>query len=387
MRFDLAADPWGTAMVGAALLGLVSLLVLLAASLARTSRRTGARLMLVSLLAFLGAAAGGTWTRIRAGETLTAEAPPAPPASTPAHGGSPTELGAEASGGDAGSADPLGTHGPADEDSSTGGGGPSAGTGAGETSAEDPTEGATGDSAAASTGEPEPAQGDTGDAADVPGEEPPPEPAQADAPEPVASASQPIVAEDLPKVEPLPTEPEAREEAIREILQEAERASGGGERCGNLKRVAEAWARLRQVPVSRKAKKVTADLERCRRRLLYSISQKRLAEMIDAREAWYAKLPGKLRKEHGLAIQSALSGAARQRLRIGNRELDEARADALMDAGLRDELLRLEFAQVVISNGKKSKTYALPVTPDGELGLPWLRAVGLGEPLRLGEPG
>jgi hypothetical protein len=39
----------------------------------------------------------------------------------------------------------------------------------------------------------------------------------------------------------------------------------------------------------------------------------------------------------------------------------------------------------VISNGKKAKTYALPVTREGELGLPWLRAVGLGEPLRLAE--
>jgi hypothetical protein len=105
--------------------------------------------------------------------------------------------------------------------------------------------------------------------------------------------------------------------------------------------------------------------------------------MIEKRDAWFEKLPTKLRKQHGLIVQVAMSGGSHERLRIGNRELDATRADALMDGGLRDELTRLQFAHVVISNGKKTKTYEITVTPEGELGLPWLRAVGLGEPLRL----
>ena len=78
-----------------------------------------------------------------------------------------------------------------------------------------------------------------------------------------------------------------------------------------------------------------------------------------------------------------MSGGSHERLRLGNKQLDAERADELMDGGLRDDLVRLQFAHVVISNGKQAKRYALPVTPEGELGLPWLRAVGLGEPLRL----
>ena len=65
--------------------------------------------------------------------------------------------------------------------------------------------------------------------------------------------------------------------------------------------------------------------------------------------------------------------------------LDAAKADEIMDAGLRAEVKALAFAQVVLSDTKVPRTYELEVTPENELGLPDLREVGLGEPLRLPE--
>jgi hypothetical protein len=389
MRFDPVADPWGTAMLAAGALWLLSLLVMLAASLAGTSRRTGGHMMLASLLVFLGASVGGTWVRIQQGEELATLPTPAP--------AEPVVVDASVEGsgdGGAGRVDLPGetggsTGGPGDdgttERATAGGttGGTDAGSGGGSTGGpQDPSTGAsTGEPASASTGsDPDTGGGSTGEP--EPGEPEPGEPEPGE-PEPSTPPPEPVVPENLPQVDPLPTDPLRREVAIRDILEDAARAAGGGERCGNLERVAEAWARLQLVPVTRKAKSIAADLERCRRRLLYSISQKRLREMVMARDAWFEKLPTKLRKQHGLVVQAAISGSSDQRLRIGNRQLDATRADEVMEAGLREELLRLQFAHVVLSNGKTSKTYELPVTPEGELGMPWLRAVGLGEPLRL----
>jgi hypothetical protein len=390
MRFDPAADPWGAAMLGAAALWLLSLLVMLWAVLGRRSRRAGGTLMIVSLLAFVGAAVGGTWDRIRRGGSVGEASQEADEGEIAAS--AREDLGGAAGGGagergttegsTGGSAEADGTSG--EPTGGTAGGASGTATG-GDVTGGETADGASDDASveADSTG------GTAGEAETTGGEETAGDASGGDLggteAEP-ALPGEPVVPEELPEVEPLPTEERARTLAIREILDEGARAAGGGERCGNLQRVAKAWARLELVPVTRKAKAITKDLERCRRRLLYSVSQKRLAEMIEEREQWFAKLPAKLRKqEGGLAIQASLSGKAHERLRIGNRELDAARADALMDGGLRDELVRLQFAHVVISDGKKAKTYELPVTPEGELGLPWLRAVGLGEPLRLEE--
>lgn len=402
MGFDPAADPWGAAMLGAAALWLISLLVMLSAVLGGTSRRAGGTLMLVSLLAFLGAAVGGTWDRIRRGDA-------AGEASQEADAGEVVATAREDLGGGSGEREAAEASSEGDEtrgETAGGTAGRSSGTATGgETTGGETTQGASDETTAAeagTTGEAEPTggtgeagttgeaepNGGTGEAETTGGEETAEDSGGGDLGGTEVAAAlpgEPVVPEDLPEVEPLPTEERAREAAIREILDEGARAAGGGERCGNLQRVAKAWAQLELVPVTRKAKAIAKDLERCRRRLLYSVSQKRLAEMIEDRDRWFAKLPGKLRKQEGFVIQASISGKAHERLRIGNRELDAARADALMDGGLRDELVRLQFARVVISNGKTSKTYELPVTPEGELGLPWLRAVGLGEPLRLAE--
>lgn len=384
MRFDPTADPWGTAMLAAAALWLLSLLVLVAALLAKTSRRPGGYLMLVALVVFIGAAVGGTWDRIRRADALVAVAPAAPPAG--AETSVPVDSGAAAGGsggtGDGGTGEP-GTAATGDDPAGTTG----SATGDASTGSATTVEAGTGDEAGtggATTGDVE-AAGSTGDVDPSAGEEPGADTGDPAEPEPVTVTvpGAPLVPENLPQVSPLPDDPSAREAAIVDVLEDATRAAGGGERCGNLERVARAWARLKTIPVTRKAKTITKDLERCRRRLLYSISQKRLNEMIEARDAWYEKLPTKLRKQHGLIVQSAISGGSHERLRIGNRELDAERADAIMDAGLREDLVRLEFAHVVMTDGKKSKKYELKVTPEGELGLPWLRAVGLGEPLVL----
>lgn len=378
MRFDFAADPWGTAMLAAAALWLLSLLVIVAAFVAQTSRRTGGRMMLVSILAFLGAASGGTWVQIQQTEAIATQPPPpkpktivakAPPVDPedgrPAASGHGT--GETAGAGDpaeaSGTADPTETR--ADDETAAGGtGGPGATDAGGSTGADEP--------AAAGAGADEGA---------LVGDDAAPDPSERLAP--VATIPERVLPEAIPQVPALPTEPQAREAAIRDILGDAQRAAGGGRRCGNLERVAQAWARLRTVPVDRKAKAITADLEKCRRKLLYSISRRYRAERVEARDAYFDALRERMRKEHGLMVQASISGKSHERLRIGSHELDAAKADALMNGGLRAELMGLEFAHVVLSSGKEARTYELEVPPESELGLPDLRAVGLGEPLAL----
>lgn len=375
MRFDPAADPWGTAMLAAAALWLLSLLVVVAALVARTSRRTGGWLMVVALLAFLGAAGGGTWVRIQQAERIAAQPPPPPPetivAKTPPpdpdDGPGSGETGG-ATGGDGGPVGEAGTVG------TEAGSGATVGTAADDDGSGTGGTDGTPDALAASTGD-----GATGDdgAADGDGEP--------EAPPPIVKIPERVVPQSLPRVEPLPDEPQARAAAIRDILEDARRAAGGGSRCGNLERVAEAWARLRTIPVDRKAKAIAADLEKCRRKLLYSVSRRHRADRVEARDAYFETLRERMRDEHGLVVQAAISGLSHERLRIGNPELDAVKANALMDGGLRAELMALEFARVVLSNGKKTTVFELEVPPESELGLPDLRAVGLGEPLVLGQ--
>ncbi|MCA9712279.1 MAG: hypothetical protein KDK70_40960 [Myxococcales bacterium] len=154
-------------------------------------------------------------------------------------------------------------------------------------------------------------------------------------------------------------------------------------RCARLDRVAEAWAQLVTVPSTPTSRSIARNLEKCRRRLLYSISRRHRDEATAARDAFYDGLVRRLRKAEGTLFWAAISGGSHERLRIGAAQLDEARAERIMSAGLRADLERLSFAHVVFSDGKHTKVYEFEVTPDGELGLPDLRAVGLGEPLEI----
>lgn len=330
MSFDPAADPWGTAMLAAAGLWMLSAVIVMLATIVGTSRRTGGRLMLVALLAFLGAAGGGTWVEIQRAD---AQARPvaavepieivAPPVETARGAPPPT--------GPASSDDPTADDGQAESDSSG---------------------------------------GDVDDDSDDDIQEPEPEPEL-----------------ELPAVEPLPSDPEPRRAEIRKRLRDTEAVVASNRKCASLDEVALAWAKLRVIaeddPGRRQAKDIVAELEQCRRRLLYSISRRHRRAQVDARGAFAERVVERFAKEHDLRVVSALSGISHERLRIGGSGLDAARAEQLMDAGLREELRDLAFAHVVLSDTKVAKTYTFEVTPDNELGLPDLARVGLGERLEL----
>jgi len=315
MPFDPAADPWGTAMLAAAALWVISLLVVVLALVVRTSLHTGARLMLVALLGFLVSAAGGTWERIRMTDAAAAQ-PPAP---------KPTLIVAP-------------------------------------TPVPDP------DTAAATTDEPEAES--TSEGGESSGGEPEPEP-------------EPVI--ELPAIEPLPTEPKARDAAIRAILRETAKVASESRSCASIDEVALAWAKLQTIPAERRwvrrAQEVARDLEQCRRRLLYSASRRHRRTQVDARNAFAEALSFRMREDHELRVGVTISGNSHERLRIGGTGLVQARAEALMDGGLRAELKSLAFAHVVLSDGKASQTYDFEVVPDSALGLPEMRAVGLGDPL------
>jgi len=326
MPFDPAADPWGTAMLAAAALWVISLLVVVLALVVRTSLHTGARLMLVALLGFLVSAAGGTWERIRMTDAAAAQ----PPAPKPTIIVAPTPA-----------PDP-------------------------DTATDEPGAESTSEGGESSGGEPEPI------AAEDDGGEPEPLPE----PEPVI---------ELPTVEPLPTEPKARDAAIRAILRETAKVALESRSCASIDEVALAWATLQTIPAERRwvrrAQEVARDLEQCRRRLLYSASRRHRRTQVDARNAFAEALSFRMREDHELRVGIAISGNSHERLRIGGTGLVQARAEALMDGGLRAELNSLAFAHVVLSDGTTSQTYDFEVVPDSALGLPDMRAVGLGEPL------
>lgn len=365
MSFDPAADPWGTAMLGAAGLWAISALIVVGATVKGSSRQTGGRVMLVSLLGFLGAAGGGTWVRIQAGggSASTTEGTPTAPSAedgSGAAGSSAAGGGDEASSGDTG-------------------GSPDVGSGTGEAS------GTTGSDEAAETDEPTATgdtggtyDGSTGDAADetatdTPDEEPP---------EPTAA-----VGSKVPVIPPLPSEIEARDKEIRARLREADMVASSNRSCATLDQVALAWAKLRTLPADgpgyRRARRVADELEECRRKLLYSISRRHRRVQVDARDAFAKEIGRRFEKEHGLRVAVTISGMSHEKLRIGGTGLDATKADALMDGGLRGEVEALAFAYVVLSDTKVAKTYEFEVTPDNLLGLPDMREVGLGERLEL----
>ena len=348
MNFDPAADPWGTAMLAAAVLWVLSALIVVVATVAGTTRRAGGRLMLISLLGFLVAAVGGTRERIQVADAEANK--PVPP--------KPREIVAP---------EPV-----ADPDD-------------GEVAADD------GDEIWADK-QPEPEPEPDADAepvvadADSGGEEPETEPVDDTPPPPVAPPT-PVVEERLPQVDALPDDPKERAKAIRARLRTAAKVVDSPRACASIDDVAQAWAELRTVPNekpwSRRAEDLIEDLEDCRKRLLYSASRRIRRQHVDARDAFADEAAARFRKDYDLKVAVTISGNSHERLRIGGSGLDAAKADALMKGGLQAELVGLQFAHVVLSDTKNPKTYTFEVTPDTLLGLPELRAVGLGEPLAL----
>ncbi|MBL4686984.1 MAG: hypothetical protein JKY37_20480, partial [Nannocystaceae bacterium] len=64
MAFDPAADPWGTAMLGAAAIVVLAVFILVAAIVTSTPKRASGRVLALGSLLFLGTAVGGTWERV-----------------------------------------------------------------------------------------------------------------------------------------------------------------------------------------------------------------------------------------------------------------------------------------------------------------------------------
>ncbi len=335
MRFDLAADPWGTAMAAATVLWVLSLLVVVFAYVAGTSRRTGARLMLVALVGFLVAAAGGTWDRMRIADEVANQPEPAEPTTIIARVPPPDADGSPAVPGTGPNAD---------------GGTTSAGN---------------------------------GDGTDSGGSAAPDEPVPA-GPEPTPLLPTPVSA--IPTVDPFPTDADAQAAAARTILRESGAVATEPRRCADLDAVALAWAQLQTIPDERRwasrSKGVAQGLEQCRRKLLYSISRRHRRTLVDARDEFTTALAERMRKDHDLGVAVTVSGNSHERLRIWGKDIDATRAETLMAGRLRAELRSIEFARVSFTNGKTTKKYDLEVTPESKLGLPDLAAVGLGTPLQ-----
>ncbi len=380
MSFDPAADPWATAMIAAAALFLLSLLVLVAAQVARTERRSGGRMMLIALGGFFVFAIAGTWQRLQssasddaalsAADATVAGASATGPVSAsedePAHASSG---GTSADGAE--DADPT-TEAP-EQPETTGGAAGETTTGASGTTGVDE----------ASTGAPDATTGDVDDGAGDDG---------ATSPEfdpefnpKLEPGTEPAVALRMPEVDPLPTDPDKRKWAIIQILRDTEQVANSPRSCARLDSVAKAWAQLRQVPSTSKSREIAKNLDKCRRKLLYSISRRRRRDAVNARDQFAEGLATTLRKQEGTLFWVSISGQSHERLRIGAARMDAARADGLMKGGLREDLKRLAFAHVVLSDGKHSKTYEFEVTPDSELGQPDMEAVGLGQTLSMSE--
>ncbi len=327
-------------MAAAAVLWVLSLLVVVFAYVAGTPRRTGARLMLIALVGFLVAAAGGTWERMRFPPSDEQASAPALPTKTivardvpPDADGNPGRAVVPTSAGD----------GPAPGDGST------------------PVEGA--------------ADGGATPPADAQPTDAPPDP-----PSPIAAPSGSV-----PAVDPLPADPDARAARIRTILRDTSKLAEEPGRCRKREGLAEAWAQLQLVPNekpwAKRAKKITDGLEACRRKLLHSISRAHRRTLVDGRDAFAEELGPRLRKEHDLRINVKIQGMSHEKLRVGGSGLDQARVESLMNGGLRGQLRSLQFASVVFSDGNSTKTYDFTVTPENVLGQPDLEAVGLGAKL------
>ncbi|MEM9457875.1 MAG: hypothetical protein AAGF11_27090 [Myxococcota bacterium] len=381
MNLDLA----GIGMLAAAALWLLSLLMLLTSFVARTERRTGGRVMLLALVLFLGTALGGTWQRINNGAPAPTPTDGDPPAL--AQGPietSPTPTDPPGVGEDRSPPSDAEGH----EDPATGApsGDPTAAAEPTDAAADLPQteiEPAADPSLEADTEPGDDAADDVGDnAADDAGDD---AAAPSDS-ERVATAgdgpSDPDLASWVPPVKPLPDDPNRRKWAIVAILREVTAVANTPRSCARIKPVATAWARLKLVPSTPKSRGLARKLEKCRRALLYSRNQRYARARDEARDKFFKNLTVRLREQEGDLFWAHLEGKT---LRIGSASLDEQRAERIMNAGLREDLVRLHFAKAVFSDSahKKRKIYEFEITPDNQLGRGDMEAVGLGQKLEL----
>ena len=330
MAFDPAADPWGTAMLGAAAIVVLAVFILVAAIVTSTPKRASGRVLALGSLLFLGTAVGGTWERVVVAdaqareaarpkvETVTIVAPTPPP-------------------------DPDGEPVPPDDGGKPGDGG--------EPASNDAASTPPGDKAVPTAISPPPAA--------VPVPDTPP-PVAGLAPDldlaPSAPAKIDTDAVPLTTPTPLPSDPAEKKTAIAATIRAARAVTTHQGHCANAKTVGEAWLTLKPLPSdARGIAGAVAKLEACRKRIrsakAYSVRRQRIA----ARNAYADELPAKLRQDESYVFVS-VRGPAHERMRIGGKSITPQRVKGLLNVGLESELKALGFSEVTFASGRNTTT-------------------------------
>lgn len=337
--FDPAADPWGTAMIGSAVVVGFALLWGVVALLMRQPARGAGRLMSVGLFAYLGTATGGTLARVMV--------PPPPP---PPDLGEPKVIRSDV---------------PEDPD-------------------EAPKDGKAakpGKAAKASKAAPVEAP------ATVPVDAKAPPPAKVPSPAPT-----PTEAAVAPPATTGTTPPPAKPEVVavelgpptltgREALRFVDEVAHDDDKCSDPTQVA---AAARELPGAldgmprTRVDRAAIRLEACRRKVVAARAWALRKRGVADRTAFADTIAKRLKGE-GIAVLVTLRGAAKERIRIGGATLDAATATRLLDGGLRDELTGLGFAEIVLANMKSAIKETPDVPTDVEAAAAELAGVGLGE--------
>ncbi len=319
--FDPSADPWGIAMIVCAGVCGFALLWWLVAVLMRQPARGAGRVLGLGLVGYLGCAIASV--AIRVGTP--------PPAPAPAPQGPAIVLEAKV---------------PVDPDADP------------EAAA---TERAAAERAAAERGAAEAAAADHAEASATP----------------TATAGAPA---ELPSATPVPAaELGPPTLAGREALRFVDEVARDADKCSDAKQIAAAARELpgalSDVPKA-SVGKAAQRLESCRRKLAWAITFRIRKERVAARRALGEALQKRLR-EQGMPVLVNLRGAAYERIRIGGATLDPAKAQSLLDGGLRNELVAAGFAEIVLADMKQSIKETPAVRTDAELAADELAPIGL----------
>ena len=346
MAFDPAADPWGTAMLAAAAVVALAVFVLVAAILTATPKRAGSRLLGIGCFLFLGTAVGGTWQRIADGDEANAKADVKKP--------EPVKIVAPEPPPDPGDG-PPGSE-----------GGATPGAESGDAGADAGDAGADADGGATTQGDPTPTA--TVKQSDL---------APSESPEFDTSPA------DLPAVAALPTEAEARDKAIAAVIHQTRQIADDDRRCGDAETVGTAWKAVKALPEDAKGRSAAARrLDGCRKKIrgarMYWVRRQR----IDARNAYATELPGKLKVDDSYVFVN-VRGKSHERMRIGGRSITKARIEALLAAGLSDQLAALGVSEVTFASRDGSRVVKLDVETDSEIADALMGRWGLGEKLEL----
>jgi hypothetical protein len=353
-RFDPTADPWGTGMLACLVVCGFALLWWLVAVLMRQPARGSGRVMSLGLFGYLGCAVASTAIRV-----LTP--PPAPP---PAPTGPAILIEAKV---------------PIDPD-------------------EDPKGAAAEAAARATKVEPAVLPGVTAPVEPAPVEPAPVEPAPV---EPAVVEATPSAAPPAPVEAALPVEAAPPVEATpkaatpvplgpptlvaREALRFVDEVSHDADKCIDAKQVAAAARELAGaldgVPRSR-VEKAAGKLEGCRRKIVWARTFTIRRNRVEDRERLAETLPKRLR-EQGIAVLVTLRGAAHERIRIGGATLDAAKAKALLDGGLRDELADAGFTEITLADMKTAVKETHAGQSDADLAAAELAPLGLERKLAL----